>query len=237
MKGVFWRILSGVACAAALFAGPMAVEAASIGQAIGESDVDRVRMIEYNTGRGGSTTFSESIELQLEAAFTLDPGETVSLDLAFPEPLNVESFFTGERFDLLVQFSNESLAEDATFNVIDTNFAQPATLLGADNFAEIVETASSVRQTFGSRWEVNSQHRLVPDTGFGELTGLTWEFTAPDFVLTSTDVNFRFSVETSVTAGTIDDPGRDLITLVPEPASLALVVFGGLLLTARSRRS
>ena len=149
---------------------------------------------------------------------TIGPGDSIDITLRFPEPLQMEDYFSERSFFLRAKLLRGTPVSG--FNqILDTDL----TLIGQVDLNR--ESTGDGGWLGGLTVEQSVTTTLTPTSDSGRISALRWTYTAPDWTPSDTEVAFEFlaSMQTrGFDPSELPDPQRDLITFVPEQSGLAL---------------
>lgn len=219
------------ACAAVLVSvGFLAVPVQGVVIDLELSPEDFTHTSDYRNS-GEISHYSESIAFSVPAG-TVDPGEGVSVRLVFPQPVRMEDFYSGRHYR-----TDIALHHGSSVSGFNQSLSSTLTFLDA--------TDLSIDINSGGGWltdptivEHEKSAFLTPTDSFGQIGGVEWSYTAPSWTPAGTEMDMDFSLSfftRAVAPNVVADPGRNLITFVPEPAT-ALLILPAIALAARPRR-
>jgi len=181
------------------------------------SEVDFTRQHVYLSTANG-TSYTDAIFFTLPA-LSIAPGDPVDVRANLLQPVVMENYFAGAPFSVFVEL--ERGHPPSTFHQsLSTNLS----LLGTENLA-IGNTShlawTSVPNTFRQEALVS----VAPTSDFGSIRALEWHYLAPSWTPAGGDVRFEMSFQIVYGSDApFFDPGRNLLTFLPEPSVAAILL-------------
>lgn len=184
-----------------------------------------------------TTDFREDLRYATPVGL-IGPNEPITVRLNFSEPIQLEDFYSGKDFFLRMQLLRGSAVSGYNENLTTT---LDVTGL-VDLSTETLGSGGWLSEIEGGTVEHEVAAHLTPTETFGQFGGADWTYTSPSWTPDNTDVRLEFllTLQTrDISPSVLSDPGRDLITFVPEPSTAALLVgaLSLLMVQPRSRRS
>lgn len=184
-----------------------------------------------------TTDFREDLRYTTPVGL-IGPSEPITVRLNFAEPIQLEDFYSGKDFFLRMQLLRGSPV---------SGYNKPLTT--TLNMTGLVDLSAGTPGGGGWLSEIEGgtvEHEvaatLTPTETFGQFSGVEWTYTSPNWTPNNTDVRLEFLLTfqtREISPNVLPDPGRDLITFVPEPSTAAIFVgaMSMLMVRPRARRS
>lgn len=192
------------------------------------ADFTRTRI--YSVTASG-TVYTEAVNFTT-AAGSISPGVPVDIRVNLSSPILMENYFPGTPFGVLTMLTKgappptfiHSFSSDLSINM--ENLAIAGTQ--HEGWTSVPNTLRQSTVAFVS-----------PTAGFGRVNGLRWRYTAPSWTPAGSAVQLLLSFQiVHGSSSPFADPGRNLVTFVPEPSSCAFVLsfLSTMVLPRRVRR-